>query len=112
MPKGTTILPENIKVRWNEPSKFGDCFLALYQSVILLVSIFGLVWLVFPLVEGRFQWVSLELFGYVVLTGLILLMSLFAWVAGGEKWKARAALLIHAAGYMKFLLLPHLVVMF
>lgn len=99
-------------MRWNEPSKFGDCFLTSYQIVILVVSIFGLAWLVFPLLEGRFQWVSLELFGYLVLTGLILLMSLFAWVAGGEKRKSWSALLIHAAGYLKFMLLPHLIVMF
>ena len=99
-------------MRWNEPSKFGDRFLAFYQIVILVVSISGLALLLFPLFGGWFQWVSLELFGYLVLTGLILLMSLFAWVAGGEKRKAWSALLIHAAGYLKFLLLPHLIVMF
>ncbi len=53
-----------------------------------------------------------ELMGYALLTGLILLMSLFSWVAGGEKWKSRAALLIHAAGYIKFMLLPHFINMY
>lgn len=99
-------------MRWNQPSKFGERFLSFYQMGILAVSILGLVWLVSPLFAGEFYWVSLELVGYGLLTGLILLMSLFSRVAGGEKWKARAALLIHAAGYMKFMLLPHLVVMF
>lgn len=99
-------------MKWSEPSKFGECFLAFYQIVILAVSILGLAWIVLPLFEGNFHWVSLELMGYLLLTGLILLMSLFSWVAGGEKWKARAALLIHAAGYIKFILLPHLVDMF
>ena len=100
------------EVRWNEPSKFGDRFLVFYQIVILVVSILGLAWIVVPLFEGTFHWLSLELLGYEMLTGLILLMSLFAWVAGGEKWKAWSALLIHAAGYLKFMLLPHLVNMY
>lgn len=99
-------------VRWNQPSKFGDRFLFFYQIVILLVSILGLAWIVFPLFEGKFHWVSLELFGYEILTGVIVLMSIFAWVAGGEEWKHRAALLIHAVGYIKFMLLPHLIDMF
>jgi hypothetical protein len=80
--------------------------------MILGVSILGLGWIILPLFEGKFHWVSLELFCYLMLSGLILLMSLFAWVAGGEKWKAWSALLIHAAGYLKFMLLPHLIVMF
>ena len=83
-----------------------------YQGFIFAFAILNLSWIVLPIFAGYMSWNGLELFGYSLATIIILFLSLFSEIFNGNRNFLKITLLTTAAGFLKFLILPHHILMF